>query len=65
MFDVTRDPDLRRSLLAVRWQEGRFVTTENGQVLVLSIQEARNLVNALMVETMKIDLFAEEQEKDI
>lgn len=65
MFEITRDPDPRRNTLAVRWQEGRFVTTENGQVLILSIQEARNLVESLMTETMRVNLFAEEQEHDI
>lgn len=62
MFTVTRDVDPRKPLLAVTMDESRFVTIDEGKTLVLHINEARNLVESLMTETMRVNLFAEEEE---
>lgn len=64
MFTVTRDSDPRKPLLAVTAHESRFVTLDDGKTIVLHINEARNLVEALMTETMRINLFAEEEEHE-
>lgn len=56
MFDIFRDSDPRRQELFVRRADGsRFITVDDGQVLVVgSMNEARQLVETLMAETMKL-----------
>lgn len=64
MFTVTRDSDPRKPLLAVTSDDTRFVTIDDGKTIVLHLNDARQLVEALMTETMRINLFAEEEEHE-
>lgn len=56
MFEIFRDADPRRLELFIRREDGgRFITVDEGKVLGLaSVAEARQLVEALMTETMKM-----------
>lgn len=64
MFEVTRDPDPRRNALTVTNVSRRFIIAGDGQMLYLTLPEARALVEALMTETMRINLFAEETDHE-
>jgi len=58
MFEISRDSDARRLELFVRREDGhRFITADEGKVLVVnSIGEARLLIEALMEETMRLNM---------
>lgn len=60
MFEVIRDPDPRHNALSVKNISRRFVVAGDGQILYLTLPEARALVEALMTETMRINLLSEE-----
>lgn len=64
MYEVTRDPDPRRNLLTVTNNSRRFILAGDGTILCLTIPEARALVEALMTETMRVDMMAEELEHE-
>jgi hypothetical protein len=64
MFEIERDADPRRDALYVTSAEGRFVVAGDGRVLCLTVREARRLVEVLMTETMRINLFAEQEEHE-
>jgi hypothetical protein len=64
MFEIERDADPRRDALYVTNTEGRFVVAGDGHVLCLTVSEARKLVEVLMTETMRINLFAEQEEHE-
>jgi hypothetical protein len=63
MFEIYRDTDPRRQELFIRRADGsRFITVDEGKVFVVeSMGQARQLVEALMEETMKMS-FAEVDE---
>ena len=56
MFEIYRDADPRRLELFIRRVDGgRFITVDEGKALGLAnVAEARQLVEALMTETMKM-----------
>jgi hypothetical protein len=64
MFVVIRDIDPRRPELIVRRLDGaRWITTAEGEALVLNSKaEARALIETLMEQTMTIDFMTEEPE---
>ena len=64
MYQVTRDPDPRRNLLMVTNSSRRFILANDGQMLCLTVPEARELVDALMAETMRVNLLNEELENE-
>lgn len=64
MYEVTRDPDPRRNLLTVTNNSRRFILAGDGTILCLTVPEARELVEALMAETMRVNMFAEELEHE-
>jgi len=64
MYEVTRDPDERRNLLTVTNNSRRFILAGDGQILCLTVPEARALVEALMEETMRVNIMSEELEHE-
>jgi len=64
MFDVTRDPDPRRTDLTIKHTEGRFYLADDGTMLCLTLKEARKLVEELMTETMRVDLITRQYEAE-
>lgn len=64
MYEVARDPDPRRNLLTVTNNSRRFILAGDGQILCLTVPEARELVEALMAETMRVNILAEELEHE-
>lgn len=64
MFVIIRDIDPRRPELIVRRLDAsRWITTAEGAALVLNSKaEARALIEALMEQTMTVDLNLEEAE---
>jgi len=55
VFEIERDPDPRRQQLVVTNLSRRFTVTGDGQMLVLTVPEARALVEVLMTETMSVN----------
>ena len=65
MFTVTRDDDPRRPELFVRREDGgRFILAGEGTTFVIDVRHARHLVEALLEETMRINLQIEETEHE-
>jgi hypothetical protein len=64
MYEVARDPDPRRNLLMVTNSSRRFILANDGQVLCLTTPEARELVEALMAETMRVNLMGEQLDNE-
>lgn len=63
MFDIYRDIDPRRPELFVVRKDSRWVVTNDGYTLVInSVAEARELVEALMEETMRLNLIMEDED---
>jgi hypothetical protein len=60
MYEVTRDEDIRRNALYVKNKSRRFTLADDGTILCLTVPEARELIEALLVETMRLTLVTEQ-----